>query len=306
LKKSSSAVTHAARLRYWPGMTDFKVWGATFVMVAGVVGCGETANFVGTGPGAGGSGGTTSTSGGSASGGSANGGSSSKAGSPSSAGKNAGGIDAGGTGSGGSSPTGGNSTGGSVATGGTGMGGGDPIGPGCSKQSGNWLTCDNGLVHRTEPGKCESKLPRAAAIAATKPDMDECTKDSECSAKPNGFCDVLQNGFIPVQPHNICVYGCLQDADCSEGTVCLCGDLIGHCETAPACKSDKDCTGGTLCTQYDSCPGVPVHAFACQTTNDKCETDADCVENGKQFCSLGNDGQRDCVGVRCAAIAAAP
>jgi hypothetical protein len=289
-------------------MTDFKVWGSTLVVVAVVVGCGETSNFVGTGP-AGGNGGTASggnATGGNATGGNATGGSSSKAGSSSSAGKSASaGSDAGGSGSGGDVAAGGTSAGGSVATGGSGMGGGDPTGD-CTKRSGNWLSCKGGL-HRTEPGKCQSKLPRAGAIPPTKPDLDECTKDSECTAKPNGFCDVLPSGFVPVEPHNICAYGCLQDSDCSDGAVCLCGDFIGSCETAPSCKSDEDCTGGALCTQYDSCPGVPVSSFACQTPNDQCQTNVDCVEASKRFCSIsGNDGSRACVGVRCAAAAAGP
>ncbi len=301
MKKSPDAVTHAAKLRYWPGMNDLKVWGSTLVALAVVVGCGETSNFVGNGPDDGGSGGTAQTSGGTASAGST-----SKAGATSSAGKSAsGGSEAAGAGSGGSDTAGGSGMGGAISVGGTGMGGGDPTGHMCSAQSGNWLSCDNGL-HRTEPGTCTSKLPRAAAIAATKPDMDECTKDSECTAKPNGFCDVLQGGFTPIQPHNICTYGCLQDADCRDGTVCLCGDLIGQCEQAPSCKSDKDCTGGMLCTQYDSCPGVPgVNSFACQSANDKCDTDADCTGTNAQFCTVENDGHRDCVGVRCAAAAGA-
>jgi hypothetical protein len=295
LKNSSGAVTHAGRLRYWPGMTDFKLWGSTLVIAAVVAGCGDTTNFVGTTPDEGGAGGTKT------SGGASSAGSTSKAGAASNAGSSVGGSAGGGSSTGGSVANGG--TAGSMANGGFAGTIIDPPGPGCTKLSGNWMSCEDGIVHRTEPGKCDSKLPRAAAIPPTAADLDECTKDSQCTTKPNGYCGVSQGGFVQTKPHNICVYGCLQDAECNDGSICECGGLIGACTSAPACKSDKDCAGGMLCTQYDSCPGIPEVSFACQDPADRCITDADCTDPNMQFCSVGQTQHRECVGVRCAASA---
>ena len=290
-------MTHGGRFRYWRVMTDFKLWGSTLVIAAVVAGCGGTSNFVGTTPDEGGAGGTKQMSGGASSAGST-----SKAGATSNAGSSTGGSSDGGSTTGGGVSNGG--TGGGISNGGFGGAIIDPPGPGCTKLSGNWMSCDNGLVHRAAPAQCASKLPRAAAIPPTDAALDECTKDSQCTAKPNGYCGVLHSGFVPTKPHNICLYGCLQDSECSDGSICECGDFVGSCTSAPACKSDKDCTGGALCTQYDSCPGVPgVTSFACQDPADKCETNADCTQPNLQFCSIGETQHRECVGVRCAAAA---
>jgi hypothetical protein len=80
----------------------------------------------------------------------------------------------------------------------------------------------------------------------------------------------------------------------------LCSDFIGTCQSSNGCASDQDCDGGALCTQYDSCPGVPVRDFTCQTAADECETNADCTDPQQQFCSIEGD-HRACVGFRCAA-----
>jgi hypothetical protein len=280
-------------------MMHLKAWGSTFVILAAAVGCGETSNFVGT-----------TTDGGTSAGGTASGGmksqagSNSQAGTKSSAGTGSGGTgESAGTGSGGTSESGGTALGGETSSGGTGIGG--RASTGCKDLGGNWQSCDNG-VHRTEPGKCTSKLPRADAIKPLDPTLDECTKDSECTKQANGYCSVLQGGFVAVKPHNICFYGCTQDSDCTETTACLCGPFIGTCEQASTCKSDKDCSGGALCGQFDSCPGVPVSDFACTNPQDQCTTNADCQQANKQFCSVRNAGYRECTGVECAAAAGNP
>ncbi len=288
MKNSPGAVTQGGSARYRRGMRHLQVWGFTLLLAS----CGETSNFVGSMPDDGGSGGSK------ANGGTASGGGTSNAGTTS----NGGAMAYAGTASGGTSPSGGtqnggNDTGGATHNGGSGMGG---VPAGCIQQSGNWIGCDNGLVHRTAPGKCDSKLPRATAIPPTNPDLDECTKDSECTEKPNGFCDVLVGGFVQVQPHNICAYGCLLDAECAENTVCRCGAFVGECRSATDCKSDQDCSDGALCTQFDSCPGVPkVTDFACQKPADTCTANGDCKDGSKQFCSVNGD-HRECVGVHCA------
>jgi hypothetical protein len=302
LKKSSRPLTHIDARRYWSGMTSFSVWGTTLVAItvagAALAGCGETSNFVGNLPEGGGSGGTTSNAGSSNGGSAPHGGTTASAGTTSSGGKSS----SGGTGLGGDAPLAGTtSTGGSVATGGTGTGG---VPGNCTPLSGNWISCDQGqgLVHRTAPGKCDSKLPHAEALQPIDPQLDECTKDTECTAKPNGYCAVFYPGFTNTKRHNYCAYGCLTDADCGQGQACQCGSEIGECTSATTCKSDEDCQGG-LCLQFDSCPGVPAYDFACQTPSDQCATNTQCRESdaGKQFCTVvGNDNHRECDGVQCA------
>lgn len=297
MKKSSRLLTHTGVYRYWSGMTSFSVWGTTLVAItvagAALAGCGETSNFVGNMPENGGSGGTTSNAG------SSSGGTTSHAGTTSGGTSSAGTTSVAGTGSGGTAQ-GGTGAGGTTH-GGTGTGGTDP--GNCTKLSGNWTSCDqgHGVVHRTAPGKCESKLPGAGSLDPIDPQLDECTKDSECTAKPNGFCAAAYADFTQNKPHNYCDYGCTQDADCSQGQICQCGAEIGACVSARDCKSDQDCQGG-LCAQYDACPGVPSYDFACQKPNDQCTSNAQCQQSdpNKQFCAVtGNDSHRECVGVQC-------
>jgi hypothetical protein len=277
LKRVRATVTRARALRYQLGMKQDLAWLSGLVSLALVVACGETSNFVGEEPSGGSSGAAGLGAGGSAagksSGGSAPGGSKNTGGSSSSAG------------TAGKAPTGGTS---------------DP--GNCEDRDGNWVVCDRGLVHRTVPGTCKSTLPRAEALPATASGMDECTQDSECSEKANGYCSLLQGGFLPVEPHNVCSYACTSDADCAESQACYCGDGIGVCESSRGCLSDRDC-GGALCTQYASCPGVPVDDFACENAADECRTDADCQQANKQFCTIA-DGHRVCEGVQCYADAA--
>lgn len=302
MKKIARRLTHTRALRYWSGMTSLKVWGSALVVVmstASAVGCGETSNFVGNMPDDGGSGGTSSGAGTNGGGSGNKGGSTSQAGT----GTTAGTTSTAGTGNGGTSQggtgQGGTGQGGSTSTAGTGMGGGTT--GDCTQLSGNWTICKDGPVHRTAPGKCDSKLPHAGSIPAVDPQLDECTSDSQCTAKPNGFCSVLYPGFSDVKAHNSCSYGCTQDSDCGENQACQCGSEIGECTTSIQCKSDKDCQGG-LCAQFDACPGVPTYDFQCQNPADECASDADCraKDANKQFCAIGQSGHRECVGVECA------
>ena len=142
---------------------------------------------------------------------------------------------------------------------------------------GGWERCNNGFVHRPTPGKCEY-TPRAAAIPATGA-ADECAKDSQCTAKPYGYCALVNGGNTATPTANRCLYGCVTDAECDAGNVCQCaiGASAGVCgHNPPSCKSDADCTGGALCTNYQSIPGCMSESFACQTPADECAGDFDC------------------------------
>jgi hypothetical protein len=273
-------------------MRHFQVWGLSFLLVT-MVGCGETANLVGNMPDEGGSGGTKS-----------NGGTDS-AGTTSHAGASNGGVTShAGTGSGGTTQSGGTGAGGTTPSGGTGMGGATNGGTGmggavtgCQALGGNWQTCDRGIVHRTEPGQCENKLTGSGTVQPISAQLDECTKDSQCTKQPMGYCAASVGGLI--EPHNACFYGCQKDSDCDASLVCLCGSSIGTCVRSSGCASDQDCSGGSLCTTYDTCPGVPVTDFACQKPADQCTTDADCTGTPTQFCAIGNGDHRECVPGQC-------
>jgi hypothetical protein len=224
----------------------------------------------------------------SAAGGTSAGGATSSAGSPSAGGD-----------SGGTTSAGAPSTGGVANNGGAGGAGNaacqDPVALG-----GGWERCKNGLLHRPTPGKCEY-TPRAAAIPATGA-ADQCTKDSQCTAKPNGYCAFVSAGNTARQSANFCLYGCLSDSDCDPGNVCQCGDGAGAgvCSfNTPSCKSDADCAGA-LCTNYDAAPGCMSETFACQTPADKCEADSDCPASGNgAICTLSGT-HRACSPITCA------
>ncbi|HEY3667684.1 MAG TPA: hypothetical protein VGL19_16895 [Polyangiaceae bacterium] len=161
---------------------------------------------------------------------------------------------------------------------------------------GNWISCKNGLAHRTTPGACEYK-PRTTPIPATGP-SDQCTLDSQCTAMPNGYCSYFA-GNLGRPNGNVCAYACLTDADCGAGKICECGAVGGACKYVTAsCKSDMDCMGGALCTNYDSAPGCSAETFACQTPSDQCAADADCPQTSP-ICTVTN-GHRVCVPRSCA------
>ncbi len=223
------------------------------------IACGGQAETAGTG-GADGSGGSVNASGGSAN---ATGGST--------------------QGSGGSTSTGGatSSTGGSSAV----VSCENPIDVG-----GGFVRCDAGQVHRASPGSCPSEVPRAEQIGdpmLCSVEMGCCSFDADC-AGPNQYC--ASSSGLELGPS--CQTGCIEDADCGAGMICLCGDLpMGQCVSAQ-CKVDDDCSGDLLCTNWvtdDGC-GARVE-FACQTPADECGGPGDCQEG--QECILV-DGFRRC------------
>jgi len=222
-------------------------------------------------------------------GGASNGGATNSAGSPS---------------AGGTTDSGGASSAGAPGTAGTSNSGGAGGAPNAACQDpvalgGGWERCKNGLVHRPTPGKCEY-APRATPIPATGA-ADQCTKDNQCTANPNGYCEFVSAGNTSGPSANFCAYGCLADADCGAGKVCQCGGVAGAgvCGSAPSCKSDSDC-GGALCTTYDSAPGCMSLTFACQTPADKCEANSDCPPSGNGSICTMSGAHRVCAPISCA------
>lgn len=166
--------------------------------------------------------------------------------------------------------------------------------------------CDSGVVHRPAPLECANNLVGRAAAGMAPPVDDqglvapgECQTDADCTAEPYGQCKTLGQAGIPT-----CVYGCTEDADCGEDQLCVCGPEIGAC-VAATCQSDADCGEGFLCAEYVHHVGVgcgePAQ-YACQTEDDACATDQDCIDAGTGDNCAVVDGARACLttpGVAC-------
>lgn len=229
-----------------------------------------------------------------------------------------GGMGQGGTGPGG---TGGNYGRGGAERGGSGPGGAGGTGsvvPGACHDpealGGGFLRCASGMIHRIAPAACDSRLPRAAALSSEELfELEEiarargltpeqlaplvpCFADEQCREAPHGYC-VSTHGLADALTQ--CVYGCVRDEECGSGNLCFCGDPVGTCVPG-LCESDRDCAGALLCTAYDWAPGCDYGsgvAFACQTYEDECASDADCRGDGRYCGSTGS--QRACVSVSC-------
>jgi hypothetical protein len=141
-----------------------------------------------------------------------------------------------------------------------------------------FVHCDGGWSHRPEARECPSMLPRPDVCEGES--FGSCAADADCTARANGACTPFDDGGCR------CSYGCRTDADCVEGYMCVCGDIIGRC-TPTACTVDADC-GDALCASYVESPGCPGDAYACQSTDDQCASTADCPEG--QECSLEETG----------------
>jgi hypothetical protein len=166
------------------------------------------------------------------------------------------------------------------------------------------------MIHRAAISQCVSVEEHPDPGPSGSLELDECTRDAECTTRAHGFCGQLDD----IHPRNSCFYGCIVDADCGGGEICLCGvDPAAHL-TSPApvgtcvpadCTSDSDCLPGFHCALYDANPSCFSHAFSCQRLGDACGGDVDC-DNG-QVCTLG-DGDplglenmlRSCAEPRCA------
>jgi hypothetical protein len=166
---------------------------------------------------------------------------------------------------------------------------------------GGWFRCDNGMLHRETFGECPSSLPRPERVTIPAGYEDagafiQCREDSDCNAAPLGYCSWnAEDAF-----GTFCNYGCVVDADCEAGYVCLCGDIVGQCAQA-RCAIDSDCGTGQLCSDFVAYPGCGGTAFACQTAKDECAAQDDCPEEA-QFCTLDDmdaPNRRVCSPARC-------
>jgi hypothetical protein len=177
---------------------------------------------------------------------------------------------------------------------------------------GGFSQCANGLLHRPlAGGVCANALPRASAFAPEVilaleqaarsagytdfeiPLLYACREDTDCSALPNGYCDLaLPEGWTGSNNFTQCRYACSTDADCGGGTLCECGEPGGRCVTA-RCFEDAECGRGRRCAPYDATPGCELESriWECQQLDDECSLDVHCGE--AQACIV-LDGRRRC------------
>lgn len=141
-----------------------------------------------------------------------------------------------------------------------------------------FVTCDGYSMHRSEALPCPSRLPRTTTCA-----VGSCKADAECTTKPNGFCGTSSSSAAC-----FCNYGCLVDADCGPDHVCVCGEPMGHCESA-TCTTDAQC-GNLLCLSASD--GLCGLIFTCQTPKDTCASPTDC-KSPDSACQWVND-HREC------------
>jgi hypothetical protein len=143
--------------------------------------------------------------------------------------------------------------------------------------------CEGGWKHRAVASACP--LPRSEPVEPT--DEDTCSEDADCADAAHGFCAPYAAGNAA--PGNHCQYGCVEDSDCASGQICECGSPSGRCVTS-SCKDDFDCGGDLLCASYDPLPGCSATAYACQSPEDECTSDADCAG---EVCTVVGD-HREC------------
>lgn len=123
---------------------------------------------------------------------------------------------------------------------------------GCSKE----VTCD--------------KLPGSYCLApgafggcgmCMKVEGPGCKSDTECSALPNGICE-LQTDNCLCEKIPQCYEGCKADADCDEGMACASDHhcKVKTCTATSDCPAQFACSAGSCarkaCSASSQCPGA--------------------------------------------------
>ena len=149
--------------------------------------------------------------------------------------------------------------------------------------------CDEGFYHRPSKAACPSSLPRDRMLGQSGDFGGVCVQDSDCTDAPYGHCE---HG-AGQSPATVCLYGCVEDSDCSAGEICECGDPVGTCLPASDCEVDSDCPGNAFCASFQgqgAC-GFERTGYACQSEEDLCLGPGTCTKG--DGCVMGSEG-REC------------
>ncbi len=158
-----------------------------------------------------------------------------------------------------------------------------------AKETG-FVSCAAGFIHRPEKRDCPSIVPRQGPIQYPPDATVECTRDQDCTKLPHGHCIVWRYPVVSTFA-TMCVAGCVRDAECGAGSICVCGDPVGACVSA-SCATDAECGEGRLCVNTGTLV-APSPAFACQSPNDTCRGPQDCTP--PWMVCAPTDGGRSCV-----------
>jgi hypothetical protein len=127
-----------------------------------------------------------------------------------------------------------------------------------------WVRCDGGFVHRQEALECE--VPESTD--------DVCGSSCDCSAYAYGTCTQTFDESCECTP------GCKTDADCSPGSICVCGGVLSTTTVTRCvpsnCTTSSDCGPG-LCgiSEFGDNCGFYYNA-GCAGPDDECHIDSDC------------------------------
>jgi hypothetical protein len=136
-------------------------------------------------------------------------------------------------------------------------------------------TSDDSVV-RTSSVTCSDPYPPSDGVTC-QAGYGVCSSDDDCTDAPFGSCGYVADITAQCQ----CEYGCVTDADCGSGQVCMCAPLHHGTRCIDAdCQSDADCDQGYRCTLsladggwLEAWPSVRCHSAA-----DECQADVDCPD----------------------------
>lgn len=167
-----------------------------------------------------------------------------------------------------------------------------------------YLRCEDGRVLRDQaiwdlPGNpgpgC--KLPKEDLL------VSNCMEDSDCTARPFGFCS--QNWNLGPGVSCLCEYRCMSDLDCRIGQVCAAADVSGSgfkkCINAVDCRTNLDCPSGQCEVSKDRSflGGGGAVTMACRSSRDECQGDADCEFIGCGGCDYNPEVKRWACSTNC-------
>ena len=138
------------------------------------------------------------------------------------------------------------------------------------------------MKHRAASQDCpHERGSRPEPAALTRGPSDQCTKDADCTQKPNGRCFVQRGGAR-------CSYdACYSDTDCAGGPgekgsgTCECRSsatsVVANTCKWGNCRTDADCHGNYCSPSLGTCGHMGgIVGYFCHARKDECIDDSDC------------------------------